>query len=1220
MSKSATFPGLGGRRSGRARDQTSLDDVLGDLLGSDDDTPTTKKKFGFQSSPKPRRVDDDPDFYSNLAAELGESELSEVSDADMTDVNKVLHDMGDMDDDLLGSLKRKSKPSKAEPEKQPPPTRRGKDAVISKPDTKDIDDELSKLLNQSLKDNSQPKSSQSKPRYDLSKQRKSIDYTSLPVDEEDPLKGLISDDEDDEKSETKKAAESTPSDTTYELPVQTEKPKVTKVPKKRKDDIDLGDDINVLDALGFDDSPRPGKKVGKDDDEILKAKSKVNELFGSRPSSASKSLERPPTGERRQFVLDKKYTKPKPDAKEQKPEDYTFGGYMPSSVTTPPTSRAATPGSRGGTAGSRRSVRFADSDSDEGGSKNRLSASLPIDSHRQSDRLGISGSPPKSDSTSDWLGLSTGNKDPEPIKPKVNNTPMITSTPKSSGKTSSADYLGLGDDIDVDSLAQPQLTPPKRATTPDESGLDLFSTPDKRDTTSPFPWDSSQHRIRTPDYMETTDEATTVKSPRTAAMAEQLAQINQFEDDPPKRRPPVDGGKKEPKWRQELKQKQQQQQPRQQQRSPPRDIPPSSPQLPSSSFTAPTITDFSRKQEEIRQQQEKLKIMQQQQQVEKELFIQEQQRRQEEEHRRLQEQLINTKMQSSIPQMTMLDSSDMSLSIAMQNQIRKLELEKKYLEETLESCQKRFYEDLQTMEMTHRNRLKIVEEASERREQRLKQENDEIAMQSLAKLKILEQQKTDLISSHHNKIMEYEDQKLTEIGKLKALHRSTLEELVKDHQLEINRIKRTHESEIDTVRGTHTHTRALQTVIDQVSANAKDLGSLQHKVESQHYSNLDEREIEARQKDEQLKILQQRLSRQQEDNDRERAKLQELISRMESHMSEQAKQLEQERWRVKQEESKLNSLQISLDEERKMLTERMTSERIEIQKAKDNLLTEQKTIMGQLYEERKALAAERAQVSASQKILMEAKQREGTKTMQVEAEREGLMSSLAEQKAELVGKNMTLKQQEETLAKERRALQAYKEELEVEKIKLHDVAETLRKRSLEIAESVNEAAIVKEEGEKAFETSHKIQSEHDQRIASIQSQIKLLRSTEKQIAQDRLHLAKEQKALEEIRGSIMCTKCGGPVSVYTGTPSSVSPAPVAIQTTAPTMQAMQTTINKDDVLQELVVQAEMDRTLRMWRISAEKDKAFLEEETYFLESLKSPALTNSLPGSFVQRV
>ncbi|XP_077979933.1 fas-binding factor 1 homolog [Glandiceps talaboti] len=1252
MSKSSTFPGLGGRRSGRARDN-SLDDVLGDLLGSDHEDEPPKRKFGVRSSPVtvPSAKKDD-DFYSNLAANFGEpSEMSDVSEADPAELARTLEAADDMDNDLLGSLKKKSSaPAKTEPHKlTKQKTFDSSSSTSKKPEknTEDLDDELATLLNESLKETkaASTKTTSSVKTTQKNKPKSSSSSFYGEFDEEDPLAGILSDDEDEKPKQKKKtapvqtpAAEKPPAISSKDSsPVDSSSASgqsARKAPVQRKrDDIDLGDDLDVLDTLGLDDSPRDKKSNKGTDDEIQRAKSKVNDLFGR--GSTPKRLDRPPTGERREFVLDKKYTKNKPDTKEGTEEDFSFGGYMPSAATPP--------GSRGGTAGSRRSVRFAD-DGDSGGSRGG--------SNKQSDWLGLGDSQSKSDQTADWLGLT----DPEPVKPKPSTTTARTNAPSPSpaakrndaksgdfGSSAGAGYLGLGADVDLDSLAQPQpVTPPKRSTTPDESGLDLFSPPEKKDSSSSFPWESSKrghpHRRGVPEYRDTQDDYDlddSMKSPRAAAMADHLAQITKMEKESPRKqeqpRPASsDGAKRVPQWRQEMKQKQQQQH-QQQPRPSSRDSAFMSQQP---LYSMPTIqpgTDLLKQQDDmqrqmIRQQEEQMRMLQQQQHAALEQQLREQQLKQQEEQHKLQEELLKRQIQNATPQMPLL--ADMSMNMtALSSQIRRLELEKEYLEMTLDNSKKRFQEDLHSLEATHRRRLKLYEEASDSREKRLKQENEELVNGYTAKMKLLEQQKSDLITSHHRKMMEFEDDKTREINKLKELQRSALEDQVKDHQLELLRLKRSHEIQLDTLKGTHTHTRALQTVIDQVQANAHELGSLQQRVENQHYANLDDREIEARQKDEQLKILQQRLARQQEENDQERSRLQELISRMESHMSEQAKQLEQERWKVKQEQAKLDSLQVALDGERRILTEKLVTERAEIERAKDNLLSEQKTVMAQLYEERKTLATERAQLSATQKVLMETKQRESAKAMQEDAEREGLLRSLAEQKAEAVGKATMLRQEAERLTEQKRTLQHYKEELETEKLKLQDVAEQIRKRSEEVADSVHEAARIKEEGEAAMKTVRQIQGEHDLRLTSVQTQIQLLRTTEKQIAQDRLQLAKEQKALEDIRKTITCTKCGGPTNVYAlANPAVLSQSqilqPVSTPPTQQTATLLSTTPVKDsqDAIQELIAQAELDRTLRMWKMSAEKDKAYLEDESFYLETLKNSSLKSSPTYASAQRV
>ncbi|XP_041719535.1 fas-binding factor 1 homolog isoform X3 [Coregonus clupeaformis] len=98
--------------------KSSIDDMLGDLLG-DDDFPVKAKaparEAGRLGPPLPSRSGKrsllgDDDFFSKLAEEAENDEGSDVSEADPTALLESMKDIDDMDADLFGS---KKKPSSA---------------------------------------------------------------------------------------------------------------------------------------------------------------------------------------------------------------------------------------------------------------------------------------------------------------------------------------------------------------------------------------------------------------------------------------------------------------------------------------------------------------------------------------------------------------------------------------------------------------------------------------------------------------------------------------------------------------------------------------------------------------------------------------------------------------------------------------------------------------------------------------------------------------------------------------------------------------------------------------------------------------------------------------------------------------------------------------------------------------------------------------------------
>lgn len=75
---------------------------------------------------------------------------------------------------------------------------------------------------------------------------------------------------------------------------------------------------------------------------------------------------------------------------------------------------------------------------------------------------------------------------------------------------------------------------------------------------------------------------------------------------------------------------------------------------------------------------------------------------------------------------------------------------------------------------------------------------------------------------------------------------------------------------------------------------------MHHLVEVSHKNSEQERDLSMRAKDEYLNQLQDRLLKQQMENDEERTRLQNLLVKMEIQLREQNRKLEEDKWKLNQ--------------------------------------------------------------------------------------------------------------------------------------------------------------------------------------------------------------------------------------------------------------------------------------------------------------------------------
>ncbi|XP_065504176.1 fas-binding factor 1 [Caloenas nicobarica] len=271
----------------------SVDDILDDLLGSDDE-PSVKSTRASQAAgssggrarnpsvqtSKKSFLEDD--FYSKLAVEAAEG--SSASDTDV----QSLGDMDDLDAEILGIPKPGSGPWKT-PMKGPGKCDSSRGAVKTK----------GKLPT---------------PGKDLA----------------DPLADLLSDKEQDAPmkagpTSSKSSCDRKPEESKGKEPLQT--PLRTTAPVQRRKELmfEDDDDDDLLEALGFGSHRK--------EQELRPAHSKLDELFGR--GSAAKVLEEPGTGERKEFKLDEKFQKQPEKEEGRDKEDLVFGEYQPSMGSRP---------------------------------------------------------------------------------------------------------------------------------------------------------------------------------------------------------------------------------------------------------------------------------------------------------------------------------------------------------------------------------------------------------------------------------------------------------------------------------------------------------------------------------------------------------------------------------------------------------------------------------------------------------------------------------------------------------------------------------------------------------------------------------------------------------------------------------------------------------------------------------------------------------------------
>ncbi|NXW15201.1 FBF1 factor, partial [Circaetus pectoralis] len=1126
------------------------------------------------------------DFFSKLPVEdIKAAEGSSASDADPQALLQTLKDMDDMEADLLGISKRTSGPGRT---------------TVKGPGKCDSSGGAVKNTGKVLapeKGESVPMMEKKKPLSSppASRQYKKFNFEDL----DDPLAGLLSDEEQDAPKKpaptgTKSSSEKKPEQSKEKEPPPPQTPLHTVTPVRRREELTFEDDgDDLMDALGFGNGPKGDEKQGKkaEEEELRPARSKLDELLGR--GSVAKILEQPSMGQHREFKLDKKYQKQPEKEEGRDEEDFVFGAYQPT-VASMPEGRLAR----------RQSVsRFSAENSSE--PKPEPHSRPPPPAHRSPVRGSRAGG--------DWLGL----KDEDFMDSE------LTSPAKASPVVSYASPAAAGRPGPTSQLPAAEEAAAKPDPLEEENWLSAALSRKKAQAQA-----KAQQTNAKPSEApgEGLDPCSPVSQPATSTGAPQQAAALQD------KAASADGSGQLVPWLSTAKQASAH--PSEAAKADPsRDA---SALVPTSLFPGEEETQSPAPlaqvgllglcpwevQDQAGDESLALGLLHE---------------------RRLGAPTAQLYEDASGCQAALLSAQ--ARVAELESQVRTLELERTQHKLLLESLQQRHQEDLDLLESAHRSQVKVVEETFGQREERLRREKEQLAAQLLSQSQDAEQARAELLAQHQQRLAALEQQSTLELERLRELQRVSVQEMRKDHEEQLQRLKRLKDQEIDAVTSATSHTRSLNGVIEQMEKFSSDLHDLSHKVEATHHTTSQELAMGARQRDKQLKVLQDRLSQQQRDMEEERSRLQEVIAKMEARLGEQTRLLEQERWRATAEQSKVESLQHSLEEQRRVMTQQLSMERAELERAKSALLEEQKSVMQKCSEERRKLAAEWAEFHTRQQLSKEWMERDMDRALQMDSQREGTIMSLAKEQAELKIRGRELKAKEEQLARDRELLDEAWQELRLEKEKVNGVALRIRQREEEIKSMTKLSSQKYEEGERALREACRIESEHQTRLQVMQQHLEQLKQQEQCLhqantsspslpglgpprqgpeplptaslspflpgtGQERLSMAHQRRQLEQLREELP----NNPTMLLTADQDLSAPTkglPSMLCFPPPVKVLPQHSPGGSRKTLAMAGPTELYAKLLLLKHRAQQDRDFLEDEQFFLETLKKASYNTS---------
>lgn len=158
---------------------------------------------------------------------------------------------------------------------------------------------------------------------------------------------------------------------------------------------------------------------------------------------------------------------------------------------------------------------------------------------------------------------------------------------------------------------------------------------------------------------------------------------------------------------------------------------------------------------------------------------------------------------------------------------------------------------IQLIQDSCENRIRMIQEDRDNSARHYKEEKEILQNH----INIIEKEKHEMSNIYKRKTEDLKIECDSEIDKLRKIQREAIENLKNEHESVLSRVKKMKDTEVSAAMAATTHTRTIESVLNLIEDNAKNLDGLSQKVQMGHMMNINEHDIQLRNKEEQLKSI-----------------------------------------------------------------------------------------------------------------------------------------------------------------------------------------------------------------------------------------------------------------------------------------------------------------------------------------------------------------------------
>ncbi|OXU29477.1 hypothetical protein TSAR_009197 [Trichomalopsis sarcophagae] len=421
--------------------------------------------------------------------------------------------------------------------------------------------------------------------------------------------------------------------------------------------------------------------------------------------------------------------------------------------------------------------------------------------------------------------------------------------------------------------------------------------------------------------------------------------------------------------------------------------------------------------------------------------------------------------------------------------IQKLQLEKLYLENTLESLREKHEKEISILEESYKKQVQFLEEAMIQMEKRMQDDLECVEADYKLKIQKLRDEVLDTEKLHKTEKQTLKEEHARLIHEIRDNHRRSMEVMQKEHIETIERITKSKESERQAIEIMKLDGTNVENVLNKSQVIIEGLENLQKKFESRDNNFVESQDNHLVFQEKNIEYLKESLEKQKDAFAEEKHKLMVTIQKLESETSELIQEFKKQNNSFKESEEILKSREQALLRDREIFIEQTNWERERLQAMRDAWAKEEDRQLEWLAQERQTLATERGKLQIFNRLKIGVDE---SSKIELEA------TIKAAQEAASSANQERLKWQEKI------------NELEIQKNALQEKENNLIQKAKKLDDFTQSAVAIREEGLRALKEARFIEERYKEKFNELQIQQRLLNEREAKLATEKLELAKER--------------------------------------------------------------------------------------------------------------